>query len=379
MPEKIKILSTNLENPLVVRIIDSFEDPDDISEACCCRLIQQTACNVKPCGAIISDSNGKVASTVKYPLVIINDLSSIVPGDVVYIEPRFKRLMVLYKKNGNSNALYVTDRCNSHCIMCPQPPKEEDSVRVNEILHLIDCIPNPLTYMGITGGEPTILNQDFLSILQKLNEKNPEIELHVLSNARLCKNASFVRRIRSVAPMRTSFGVPLYSSNPDQHDYIVQSKGAFDETIDGILNLAKFGFGVEIRIVLHKSTYKDLVTLSEYIYNKLPFVSHVAYMGMEHMGFVKKNWDQLWIEPNEYQSQLYEAIRYLHIRGLNCSIYNLPYCLTRKELWPFLAKSISDFKVGFSEVCGDCCLIHQCGGLFYYQKDKMNVKAIQSF
>jgi len=32
-------------------------------------------------------------------------------------------------------------------------------------------------------------------------------------------------------------GIPIYSDDPVRHDYVVQSKGAFDETIQGILNL----------------------------------------------------------------------------------------------------------------------------------------------
>jgi len=32
-------------------------------------------------------------------------------------------------------------------------------------------------------------------------------------------------------------GIPIYSDDPVRHDYVVQAKGAFDETMQGILNL----------------------------------------------------------------------------------------------------------------------------------------------
>ena len=53
-------------------------------------------------------------------------------------------------------------------------------------------------------------------------------------------------------------GIPIYSADPSIHDYVVQAEGAFDETVRGILNLKRFRQKVEIRVVLHKQTYKGL-------------------------------------------------------------------------------------------------------------------------
>jgi hypothetical protein len=36
-------------------------------------------------------------------------------------------------------------------------------------------------------------------------------------------------------------GIPIYSDVSTIHDYVVQSDGAFDETIRGILNLKRHG------------------------------------------------------------------------------------------------------------------------------------------
>ena len=48
--------------------------------------------------------------------------------------------------------------------------------------------------------------------------------------------------------------IPVYASTDSVHDYVVQAKGAFDETILGILKLKDRGQRVEIRVVLHAVT-----------------------------------------------------------------------------------------------------------------------------
>jgi sulfatase maturation enzyme AslB (radical SAM superfamily) len=59
------------------------------------------------------------------------------------------------------------------------------------------------------------------------------------------------------------------------------TRGAFDETVQGLLNLKRFGQRVEILIVLHKETIERLVSTCEFIARNLLFVDHVALMGLE--------------------------------------------------------------------------------------------------
>ncbi|TPN15919.1 hypothetical protein FKO01_38860 [Mesorhizobium sp. B2-3-3] len=63
-------------------------------------------------------------------------------------------------------------------------------------------------------------------------------------------------------------GIPIYSADPEVHDYVVQSKGAFNKTIRGIVNLKAVGAEVEIRVVVHKQTYEGLADLSDFIFQK---------------------------------------------------------------------------------------------------------------
>ena len=158
--------------------------------------------------------------------------------------------------------------------------------------------------------------------------------------------------------------IPLYADVAPLHDWIVQRRGAFDETIDGLYNLAHYGQRIEIRIVLHKETIPRLEKLSEFIFWNIPFVEHIALMGMENMGYVKKNWEMLWIDPTEYVQTLRCAIEYLYVRGMAISIYNIQLCLLPRDLWAFTRQSISDFKNIYLTACGECEVSNRCCGLF---------------
>jgi His-Xaa-Ser system radical SAM maturase HxsC len=158
--------------------------------------------------------------------------------------------------------------------------------------------------------------------------------------------------------------VPLYSDIASLHDHVVQAEGAFDETIRGLMNLARFGQRIELRIVLHKLTVDRLPEFAEFVARNLPFVDHVALMGLELMGYTKMNMDALWIDPVDYQPSLRDAVKILVSGKVTPIIFNHQLCLLDRSLWPFSAKSISDWKNEYVDACGTCSVKRDCGGFF---------------
>jgi len=116
--------------------------------------------------------------------------------------------------------------------------------------------------------------------------------------------------------------------------------------------------------VIHKQTYERLPQLAEFVARNLPFVEHVALMGLEMSGFTPKNLDVLWIDPADYQSQLEEATLSLAMRGMAVSIYNHQLCTLPLSVWPYARKSISDWKNVYLDVCEGCGVRQFCGGFF---------------
>jgi len=216
------------------------------------------------------------------------------------------------------------------------------------------------------------------SILDDISIELPETELHMLTNGRLFGYKKFARKFRDIATDRLMLGIPLYSDYYGDHDYIVQSKDAYTQTIMGLYNLAELGMRIEIRIVLHKLSIPRLKKLSKFIYMNLPFVEHIAFMGLEYTGFTPRNKDVLWIDPIEYMEELNDAVLMLGENDMNVSIYNLPLCILPREIWKYSKKSISDWKQIYLDECQNCKEIDNCGGFFLTSNKKHSnfIKAI---
>lgn len=148
------------------------------------------------------------------------------------------------------------------------------------------------------------------------------------------------------------------------HDYVVQARNAFDETVLGILRLKDKGQRVEIRVVLHRITATRLLETCTWIARNLPFVDHVALMGLENTGFALANQDLLWIDPIDYQVDLAAGVTILSSAGLNVSVYNLPLCLLDQKIWTFAVQSISDWKNAYLPICDGCAVRDRCAGFF---------------
>ena len=231
-------------------------------------------------------------------------------------------------------------------------------------MRFFDLISDDPENLGITGGEPTLLGDGLVTVLERATARLPNTSLYMLTNGRQFADEKYVRKIAAIPGLKLLSAIPLYADVAPLHDYIVQAKGAFEQTAKGLYNMARHQLPVEIRVVLHKQTIPRLLHLMEFIYRNFPFVSHVALMGLENMGYVRKNWELLWIDPVDYQDDLEKAVQYLHYRQMPVSIYNLQLCILRHTLHPFARRSISDFKNIYLEECNDCDARDACAGLF---------------
>jgi His-Xaa-Ser system radical SAM maturase HxsC len=297
--------------------------------------------------------------------VLPNDYSYIGDSDVVRLSSDRQSIRVLFRASSPHNSILVTEQCNHYCLMCSQPPKAvDDSWILDDIETLIPLIPKETRELGFTGGEPTTNRERFLKILRLTKSYLPRTGIHILSNGRSFKDPAFAEKYAAIELSDAMIGIPVYSDDPTLHDYIVQAQGAFDETIQGILNLKRLGQKVEIRIVIHKLSVQRLPELCEFIARNLLFVDQVALMGLEMMGFTRANLDELWIDPIEYKDTLSKSVSILARYGMNISVYNHQLCLVNPDILPYYRKSISDWKNEFALECQSCKKQNECGGFF---------------
>lgn len=291
-------------------------------------------------------------------------LEQLKDGDVAALNPNGS-VRTLYRRASPHNSILVTERCNSFCVMCSQPPKlVDDAHLIDQHLRLVELVDPDAEALGITGGEPTLLKGDLLRLIERCKTLLPSTALHVLSNGRLFYYGSLARDLAAIKHPDMMIGIPLYSDIDWEHDHVVQAAGAFNQTLIGLQNLGRFGVPVEIRVVIHRHTYKRLPKLAEFIYRNLTFASQVVFMGLEMMGFAVPNLFDLWIDPIDYCVELVAATRFLADRGMNVSIYNHQLCVVPKEIWGFCRSSISDWKNDYLPECGECMVRQECGGFF---------------
>lgn len=312
----------------------------------------------------LTDCLARLEPNAEYT-VLPQTYSYIGNDDVIRITKDDSAIRVLYRATSPNNAILITEQCNHYCLMCSQPPKAiDDSWILAETAELIPLIPRYTKEICFTGGEPTLFGDDFLNILNLTKSYLPNTSIHILSNGRTFKDEMYTKKYAGIDHQDMMIGIPIYSDDPARHDYIVQAKGAFDETILGILNLKKYNQKVEIRVVIHNQSVSRLKELCEFIVKNLLFVDHVALMGLEMTGFTRANLDQLWIDPYDYKDTLSEAVQLLTRYGMNVSIYNHQLCLVNQDVLPNYKKSISDWKNEYVEECKSCSRTIECGGLF---------------
>lgn len=300
-------------------------------------------------------------------------------GDIVRLNTIAWTVRVLYRIQSTNNYFLMTERCNSYCVMCSQPPRDiNDDYLVDEILETIPLISQSTNEIGFSGGEPTLLGNRFITVLQRMKQHLPMTAVHILSNGRNFHNDSLAKSVGKINHPDLMIGIPLYADTSELHDFIVQADNAFDETIRGILNLKRYGVKVEVRVVIHALNYHRLPQLAEFIARNLLFLDHVALMGLELTGFAKTNLETLWIDPYNYQAELEKAVEILAWYGMHVSVYNLPLCLIPANIRRFATQSISDWKNEFHEECVHCQQKESCSGFFYSAKQRTSlyVKAL---
>jgi len=307
----------------------------------------------------------------------VEGIDELTDGDVVCVNPSGS-ITVLFSKEAVGNALLVTEKCNCACIMCPQPPTDNEIDKTTLNLKIVSLIDKKTPMLGLTGGEPTLLGDRFIEILHACKTNLPRTEISLLSNGVAFSNMDFAKKIRAIQHPSLTIDIPLYADTDVEHNKIVGAN-VFFKVVQGLYNLALLKQRIGIRIVILKLNSNRLRQLAEFIYRNFPFVIHIAFMQMETTGMAKDNIQKLWIDPHDYAQDLEDAVKYLSMRDMNVSVYNSQLCVLPKILWNFSRKSISSWKNIYLNECQDCVYMKDCGG-FFNSSDELHstyIKAVK--
>lgn len=302
-------------------------------------------------------------------------------GDVAEVTPGRTGVHVLFRESDVHHTVFLTNRCNSRCLMCSQPPtRQDDSWLADEAIRVAMHMRVSPRTVGFTGGEPLILGKRLREVLDAFVQYHPTTQIDLLTNGRLLADTKLAHDLLHDMPHPIAWLVPLYGHTDFLHDFVVQEPGAFDQTIEGLLTLHSYGQPIQLRIVLIEPVLRILPDLCDFICRNLPFVLEVALMGCEPIGFALANRDNCEVDIHDWNKELHASVQRLVRGGLRPVLMNLPLCSIQPELWHFAHQSISDWKRTFIAECASCVVKEGCSGLFAWH-DKgwypTNIKAIR--
>lgn len=301
-------------------------------------------------------------------------------GDVVVPHASRAELVVLLREADSHHALFVTNRCNSYCLMCSQPPTTaDDSWLVDEAIDAIRHLRRAPRVLGLTGGEPLLLGHGLRRVLDAIAAHLPETRVEVLTNGRLFSNAQTAASILDGLDTTVRWLIPLYGHADFVHDFVVQSPGAFDETIAGLLALQDHGQQVQLRTVLIEPVLEILPELAGFIGRNLPFVNELAWMGCEPTGFALANRQLCEVDLSDWGATLEQSSRVLRRHGVPQLFMNLPLCVLPRPLWPLAHRSISDWKNVYAPECTECAVKSRCAGLFAWHEKGWKPAPLKAF
>jgi His-Xaa-Ser system radical SAM maturase HxsC len=253
--------------------------------------------------------------------------------------------------------------------MCSQPPTaQDDSWLIDQAVEVIRHVRRPPAVVGISGGEPLLVAAGLRRVLAAIETNWPDTVVEVLTNGRLLHDQAVVSEVFGEPPKNVRWLVPLYGHADLLHDFVVQSPGAFDETIDGLLTLQALRQPIQLRIVLVQPVLDVLDGLCRFIGQNLPFVEYVALMACEPTGFALANRDLCELDLFTSAPVLERASGVLGRYRVPHLFMNAPLCSLPQSLWPLARRSISDWKSTYADDCSQCAVRDKCCGLFAWHE-----------
>ena len=272
-----------------------------------------------------------------------------------------------YNNDSVDNAILVTNRCNSNCIMCPTAEivrRRNEEYDADTLIALASHFPKDAPHITITGGEPFLIKKELFKVLDYLKNNLPDTSYLLLTNGRVFCSEEYTKLFYKTSPCDLTLGIPIHGFDSETHDFITQAEGSFRQTYKGLKNLMKIGAKVELRIVVSALNACFVTEIAKLIAAEFPNVLCVKFIGLEMTGNAAKNREKVWIDYPAAFAASKEAIDILINHGIDVGIYNFPLCAVDKKYWNICEKSITDYKVRYAQSCDTCVVKDACGGIF---------------
>lgn len=254
----------------------------------------------------------------------------------------------------------ITEKCNNNCLNCPNDTGfDKRIIEPSEVINFIDKHLNAdVKRITLIGGEPTI-SKDFFKIVEHIINKNPKTIIQINSNGRFFFYEEFTKNLARYNANRFDIHIALYGSNSEIHEQHTQVRGSFKQTIEGIKNLQKYGFKIQLRTIITKLNYKDLPDLANLI-KSLKIGYKLNFIGMDIIGKAYQNKEIIAVSHLEIAPFVEKAIDNI-CSNINCEIHLLPKGIFKFKYHKYARMSgCVDGAFTDSQGCNECSYIKEC-------------------
>jgi len=174
--------------------------------------------------------------------------------------------------------------------------------------------------VNIHGGEPTV-TEDFIEILSMIQELGyPQASLQ--TNARKLADIEFAKAVYDHGVKL--FVVSVHGKNAEQHDYVTQTPGSFEEALNGIRNVKALGAKVRTNTVVYKGNIDSLIDIANLVIDLN--VDHVNISAIHPTGKAYKNFKLVTPTYSEIREAVYRMVDTCVARNTVVTLEGFPYC-----------------------------------------------------
>lgn len=214
------------------------------------------------------------------------------------------------------------------------------------------------TAVDLFGGEPT-LYPHFFELLEHCSQGG--LTIHIASNGKRFSDRQFAEAVARFAPasVRTS----LYGEDGPTHDSLTRTKGSFEATLQGIVNLVDLGIPVNVNYVIFHCNVGEILASATHLY-RLGVCGFKYSLPVKSVRFL-----HLLADLDTIRAHLRPALDYLDGLGQEFLIEKAPFCLAPQHAgWYFMESDAGmvgalEELYGKGEVCSDCVLEAYCHGI----------------
>ena len=232
--------------------------------------------------------------------------------------------------------------CNNNCQFCVSGQNHNISLDSPEtIISEIKKYKNQnVDLLNILGGEPTLLKKlpEIVKASKEVGFKN----IHTITNGRNLKDYDYTFNLLKNGLSRIS--ITIHGHNSESHDDVVERKGAFDETIQGIKNvvLAKRKLDKNIKLTtgtcITKKNYKNLLEMAKMLYEL--GTDELLLINLNPMGNCDIYYDEIVPDYEDIKPHLKETAEFCSGVGLHIAFSDFAHCIIHE----FANKLDEDFQ-----------------------------------